>query len=100
MDRYLHQTRRSNARIDRRRATFPFFRQESGSGDSGLMKIGMFLNTEVCNSDGVDFCVICQDEIFLEIVRKLSCKHVYHIKCIDSWFVSNSTCPICKKKFN
>ena len=31
------------------------------------------------------------------IVRKINgCGHVFHINCIDTWFESNITCPICR----
>ncbi|KAL8046877.1 hypothetical protein ABFX02_08G202300 [Erythranthe guttata] len=32
-----------------------------------------------------------------EIVRTLpNCKHTFHAECIDKWFDTNSTCPICR----
>ncbi|EYU30788.1 hypothetical protein ABFS82_08G207600 [Erythranthe guttata] len=32
-----------------------------------------------------------------EIARTLpNCKHTFHAECIDKWFVTNSTCPICR----
>lgn len=110
-EEYLHRRRRYEERIDRRRRTDDVLeRRRTRSpvrrnaiflpGESkGLVKEGLVLNTEVKYSEGIDFCVICQDEIFLEIVRKLSCKHTYHIKCIDHWFLHNDICPTCKRKF-
>lgn len=101
IDRYIHRRRIRDERIERRRTRSParrnaiFIPEES----KGLLKEGLVLNSEVKYSEGMDFCVICQDEIFLEIVRKLSCKHVYHVKCIDNWFLHNDTCPTCKRKF-
>lgn len=65
----------------------------------GLVKKGLMLSC-VENSEGLDFCVICQDDIYLDIVRKLSCKHVYHIDCIDKWFIDNTICPTCKRDFS
>lgn len=25
-----------------------------------------------------------------------NCKHAFHIECIDTWFESNSNCPLCR----
>jgi hypothetical protein len=42
------------------------------------------------------FCVICQSKCINTVIRTLSCKHSFHINCIDKWFTENKTCPICK----
>lgn len=43
-------------------------------------------------------CAVCLS--FLEdgnVARTLpNCKHTFHAECIDKWFDSNSTCPICR----
>ncbi|OWM78691.1 hypothetical protein CDL15_Pgr002862 [Punica granatum] len=43
-------------------------------------------------------CAVClsvlEDE---EVVRLLpNCKHTFHIECINKWFATHSTCPICR----
>lgn len=45
-------------------------------------------------------CSICLEKLILnEGVRKLSCKHTFHKKCIDKWFRHYSlTCPVCRNK--
>lgn len=46
-------------------------------------------------------CIICLDPITdKSICRVLSCYHIFHVKCIDSWFLHDNTCPHCKKAFN
>ena len=46
-------------------------------------------------------CAICLEAINDEtICRMLSCYHIYHVHCIDSWFMQDITCPNCKKVFN
>jgi len=46
-------------------------------------------------------CVICLDPITDDsMCRILSCYHIFHVQCIDSWFIKNVTCPNCKKSFN
>jgi len=40
-------------------------------------------------------CPICQDEYRpKEYRRELSCKHIFHKKCIDKWLKSNLSCPL------
>ncbi len=43
-------------------------------------------------------CVICLNLLELsQIVKKLSCNHEFHSKCINKWLEKNSTCPICRQ---
>ncbi|GAV87675.1 zf-RING_2 domain-containing protein [Cephalotus follicularis] len=50
--------------------------------------------------DETPFCTVCLYEVKAgERVRQLpKCKHCYHVECIDAWFQSRSTCPICRKE--
>lgn len=42
-------------------------------------------------------CAICIDDFEAgAVVRHLTCKHVYHKKCIDPWLTEKGTCPQCK----
>lgn len=43
-------------------------------------------------------CAVCLSEFEeKEIVRLLpKCNHSFHIECIDMWFRSHSTCPLCR----
>ena len=48
-----------------------------------------------------DFCSICLEEFKEgEKIRVIDCpgKHIYHVGCIDRWFVSKKTCPNCNYK--
>lgn len=47
--------------------------------------------------DGLE-CSVCLSEITQgEKTRILpKCNHGFHVKCIDMWFQSHSTCPICR----
>ncbi|XP_020587410.1 E3 ubiquitin-protein ligase EL5-like [Phalaenopsis equestris] len=47
--------------------------------------------------DGME-CAVCLSELADgEPVRFLpGCRHGFHLECIDTWFGSNSTCPICR----
>lgn len=42
-------------------------------------------------------CVICQLDINIyDIIRTINCSHHFHINCIDTWFLENKKCPICR----
>ncbi|KAH0616564.1 hypothetical protein JD844_027765 [Phrynosoma platyrhinos] len=41
-------------------------------------------------------CVVCLEAYKLrEIVRILTCKHIFHKRCIDRWLLKRGTCPMC-----
>lgn len=43
------------------------------------------------------FCSICRENFeYIDITRQLTCKHIFHINCIDTWFTKNKTCPECR----
>jgi len=41
-------------------------------------------------------CVICFDELKNQI-KSLTCCHVFHPKCINTWLFENQSCPICRE---
>lgn len=43
-------------------------------------------------------CSVCLGTIVEDAtVRVLpNCKHIFHVDCVDKWFGSNTTCPICR----
>ncbi len=43
-------------------------------------------------------CTICkEDYVKDDKIRKLSCEHYFHAKCITKWLQINKTCPYCRK---
>ena len=45
---------------------------------------------------GSEDCAICQ-EVMEENLRKINrCNHLFHRSCIETWFQSGVTCPICR----
>lgn len=43
-------------------------------------------------------CSVCWEDFQIdEVVRKLSCAHIYHESCIIPWLELHGTCPICRK---
>uniref|UniRef100_A0A1B0FCH2 RING-type E3 ubiquitin transferase n=1 Tax=Glossina morsitans morsitans TaxID=37546 RepID=A0A1B0FCH2_GLOMM len=42
-------------------------------------------------------CAICLDDFELhENVRRLACRHEFHIHCLKPWLEMNPTCPLCR----
>lgn len=62
----------------------------------GVISKKMVENTKVVQSKGLSHCVICQNDIYLDISRILKCNHSYHIECIDTWLIENGNCPTCR----
>jgi len=58
-------------------------------------KKSQVIPTEIFDSEE---CCICRDNIVYDLVRRLSCKHYFHIGCIDMWLSKNMTCPVCRRK--
>jgi len=43
-------------------------------------------------------CAICYEEFSLGVsIKRLGCKHDYHILCIDPWLANECRCPVCNK---
>lgn len=62
----------------------------------GLISSDLIKKSTINSSNGVSFCSICQQDIFLDIVRTLECSHYFHVNCIDRWFTENKKCPQCR----
>jgi hypothetical protein len=62
----------------------------------GLISKDLLDKSKIDSSKDVTFCSICQQDIFLDIIRTLDCSHSYHINCIDRWFTENKKCPQCR----
>lgn len=42
-------------------------------------------------------CPICFQKIYHDL-KTTPCSHCYHSRCIDKWFIKNTTCPVCRFK--
>ncbi|XP_076947981.1 NEP1-interacting protein 2-like [Bidens hawaiensis] len=51
---------------------------------------------DTCNETN---CAICLEDFEnKEEVRELpSCRHMFHINCIDEWLIRQGSCPICRR---
>lgn len=54
-----------------------------------------------CNSSATS-CIVCQEEYGKgDVLRVLPCGHVFHLECVDRWFLSRTdysrplVCPLC-----
>ncbi|KAH7314388.1 hypothetical protein KP509_21G001000 [Ceratopteris richardii] len=70
-----------------------------------LSTIPTFTYSETTKSDSVDEenqvhleCSVCLSELQDGEVGRIlpACKHVFHSECIDMWFFSHKTCPLCR----
>lgn len=49
--------------------------------------------------DNPEDCSICFNEIDINEKKTiLSCNHIFHTKCIDTWFGIKKNCPLCRKE--
>jgi hypothetical protein len=54
--------------------------------------------TSIIRLEQEDICSVCQDTITTEDnARRINhCEHSFHVGCIDTWFVRNVRCPVCR----
>jgi hypothetical protein len=45
---------------------------------------------------GSEDCAICQEAMEENLRRINRCNHLFHRSCIETWFQSGVTCPICR----
>jgi len=52
-------------------------------------------------AEGQKTCSVCvEDFVIRENVFKLSCRHLFHQKCLKPWLMINRTCPSCRQTHN
>lgn len=63
----------------------------------GFPLILTYRTSNYVNKDTL-YCAVClQEAINGERIRRLpKCNHCFHVQCIDAWFQSHSTCPLCR----
>lgn len=48
----------------------------------------------------VEECSICLDILNNDTNKILTCNHIFHKKCIDTWLKRNNICPLCRDPQN
>ncbi|XP_057957888.1 RING-H2 finger protein ATL2 [Malania oleifera] len=104
---YLLRARRRHLHLrrTRRRPTHLVFYVEPSNPDSAargldptlLKSLPVFAYSPETHPDPID-CAVCLSEFDEgEAGRRLpKCNHSFHVECIDMWFHSHSTCPLCR----
>ena len=55
----------------------------------------IFKPLDAQGKEGID-CAICQEPTLGEKeVLKSYCAHLFHKACLEKWFMSSPTCPVC-----
>ncbi|KAJ0257720.1 RING-H2 finger protein ATL47 [Hirschfeldia incana] len=76
-----------------------FHLHDSGLDQALIDALPVFLYREIKGSSKEPFdCAVCLCEFSEEDKLRLLpiCSHAFHIDCIDTWLLSNSTCPLCR----
>ncbi|KAK7306584.1 hypothetical protein VNO77_44533 [Canavalia gladiata] len=58
----------------------------------------LFKQTDQFSQGEVIECSVCLGTIVEDAITRIlpTCKHIFHVDCVDKWFGSNTTCPICR----
>jgi Ring finger domain len=52
--------------------------------------------TLISSQETNDDCAICQELMDTNLRKINRCNHIFHQQCIETWFQSSVTCPICR----
>ncbi|XP_057493699.1 RING-H2 finger protein ATL46-like [Actinidia eriantha] len=71
---------------------------DSGLDQAFIDALPVFLYREIVGLKEPFDCAVCLCEFSEEDSLRLLplCGHAFHIHCIDTWLLSNSTCPLCR----
>lgn len=75
-----------------------FHLHDSGLDQTIIDSLPVFLYEEILGPKEPFDCAVCLSEFLKEDKLRLlpGCGHAFHIHCIDTWLLSNSTCPLCR----
>ncbi|KAI4328229.1 hypothetical protein L6164_020602 [Bauhinia variegata] len=75
-----------------------FHLHDSGLDQAFIDALPVFLYKEIIGLKEPFDCAVCLCEFSEEDKLRLLplCNHAFHIDCIDTWLLSNSTCPLCR----
>ncbi|KAL8231568.1 hypothetical protein R6Q57_001346 [Mikania cordata] len=74
-----------------------FHLHDSGLDQTFIDALPVFMYKVVGANEPFD-CAVCLCEFSENDKLRLlpTCSHAFHINCIDTWLLSNSTCPLCR----
>ncbi|CAN4079268.1 unnamed protein product [Withania somnifera] len=75
-----------------------FHLHDSGLDQAFIDSLPVFMYKEVVGPKEPFDCSVCLCEFSEKDKLRLlpTCSHAFHINCIDTWLLSNSTCPLCR----
>ncbi|KAG1364067.1 RING-H2 finger protein ATL46-like [Cocos nucifera] len=75
-----------------------FHLHDSGLDQAYIDALPVFLYREIVGAKEPFDCAVCLSEFEANDKLRLLpiCGHAFHINCIDTWLLSNSTCPLCR----
>lgn len=75
-----------------------FHLHDSGLDQAFIDALPVFLYKEIMGLKEPFDCAVCLCEFSEQDRLRLLplCSHAFHIDCIDTWLLSNSTCPLCR----
>ena len=93
-----HRTGARDAAMDRQLQQL-FHLHDSGLDQAFIDALPVFAYREIIGGNKEPFdCAVCLCEFDGEDRLRLLpvCGHAFHLQCIDTWLLSNSTCPLCR----
>ncbi|KAK6922159.1 Zinc finger, RING-type [Dillenia turbinata] len=75
-----------------------FHLHDSGLDQAYIDALPVFMYKEIMGVREPFDCAVCLCEFTEQDKLRLLplCSHAFHIDCIDTWLLSNSTCPLCR----
>lgn len=72
--------------------------QDLGLDQASIDALPVFGYKDIMGSKERHDCAVCLNEFDEQDQLRLLpvCNHAFHVECIDSWLLSNSTCPLCR----
>ncbi|MCO5610637.1 hypothetical protein L7F22_064876 [Adiantum nelumboides] len=72
--------------------------RNAGLSKAAIASLPTFTYTEPTIGASFSECAVCLSEFQENEKGRMlpACKHTFHIECIDMWFYSHSTCPLCR----
>ncbi|MED6147380.1 hypothetical protein PIB30_043596 [Stylosanthes scabra] len=95
-NRFQESWRRSRAL--ERQLHHLFRMQDSGLEQSIIDALPVFYYQDLLGLKEPFDCAVCLSEFSHEEKLRLVpiCSHAFHMNCLDTWLLSNSTCPLCR----